>query len=212
MNLHASAEELLTTLSRHDLEAVCDTLGRIRAAIGDDQPLDADHHALLVTAHIFDRRCRTPRPLRRQVHRAAAIVCICDASMCVLAASAEMTRVLGYRPGQLIGRSVTSLSALEPQEVRRRFSSLTSTGRLQGDTHMRHKNGHSVLVRYKARAFETAGRTLYMLIGDAVTERSRLRGLDETPWAGTIAAGGVYGCWACELTPRLAGMMLEPSG
>ena len=87
------------------------------------------------------------------------------------------TRVVGYEPHEVIGRTVLELGLLQSQEQRERFlSEIRRHGSVQ-DLLMpyRAKAGHTVLVQLSGAIFEVEGKRYLLVLARDVTERERSR-------------------------------------
>ena len=87
------------------------------------------------------------------------------------------TRVVGYEPHEVIGRTVLELGLLQSQEQRERFlSEIREHGSVQ-DLLLpyRAKAGHTVLVQLSGAFFEVEGKRYLLVLARDVTERERSR-------------------------------------
>nr|WP_259371893.1 PAS domain S-box protein [Caldimonas mangrovi] len=87
------------------------------------------------------------------------------------------TRVIGYEPHEVIGRTVLELGMLQSQEQREHFlSEIRRNGSVQ-DLLMpyRAKAGHTVLVQLSGAIFEVDGKRYLLVLARDVTERERSR-------------------------------------
>lgn len=84
---------------------------------------------------------------------ATEFLLIADDDQNVVAASSGITAMLDYQPHEVIGRTIAEIAGDEDVEATpAQWLSFVTAGRQDGRFHLRARDGHSVALRYQARA------------------------------------------------------------
>jgi PAS domain S-box-containing protein len=114
---------------------------------------------------------------KRIVERMAEGVSLANEDGIILYTNPAEDRMFGYEPGELLGRHVTALNALPPEEnarvVAEVMAQVRATGESNGEFRNLRKDGTPFTTYARITSVELGGRTHFVWVQEDVTERKR---------------------------------------